>query len=118
MEKSKRLLIVIPEIYFISLLTLWATYNYFDDLTLINFPAIIGIVILLILLLTKNKFVGVFISSILGMISLYLIPMLIFDFQNMRNFEIIISLLMLIISNVIIASIMFLKHLKSHKCQK
>jgi hypothetical protein len=117
MEKSKRLLIVMPEIYFISLLTLWATYNYFDDLTLINFPAIIGIVILLILLLTKNKFVGVFISAILGMISLYLIPMLIFDFQNMRNFEI-ISLLMLIISNVIMVSIMFLKHLKSDKCQK
>lgn len=123
MKHIKPLLRWTPEAYFI-LFAIWcACENYsaskYTDSVPFNYPAVVLIVLLTLQFFFKNRSIGLIVSSVLGIVSAYLILALWSDFSKNPTFdERGIRFLgiggLLIIINITMAVLMFRKYLKAN----
>jgi hypothetical protein len=102
----------------------WSTiYMYSVGHSVISYPSLVVIVLLIVLLFTKNKILGLLLSCVFAVYSLYLVLALVSDLQDADTFDrdataLLIKGSILIIGNLAMATLMFIKYLHSANDRK
>ena len=112
-----------PEVYFILFAIWWASDSYTNWDGYIHYPAVILVSILTLQFLINSRMVGLILSGLLGLVSIYLIFALLSDFAkdpilDMPGIRFLIIGGLLIAANITMSVLMFRKYYKNTKVNK